>query len=285
MPTEPDPQAVDRYADLKTFVAEWHRPIEPGDGYTEAEITDAEARLGFRLPEALRELYALVGKMRELFYETNEIVLLKSLNWSDGVNYLARDDENASGFISPYESTKYITSEIGLVFWRQDLFGAFIEYAIRSEDKDYGDYCWFVLENNGWSTELKLSIEDAILLNIAVCVVTQGRFSATGSDRSVEGMCLQESLPNLLNVEWETLKWRDQPVASHFWYMTPDLLATKYNTLTRRGYRILDECLILFDNNVFVSSRDEETLFRFLQKHQQLYWLVKTPNGTTPKDK
>ena len=62
---------VDRYADLKAFLAEWYRPIEPRDGYLEAEIREAETRLGFRLPEALREFYRLFGKNTDLTYTQN----------------------------------------------------------------------------------------------------------------------------------------------------------------------------------------------------------------------
>lgn len=81
MTTEPAP--VDRYAELKAFVAEWHRAIEPGDGNSEAEIVEAEARLGFRLPEALRELYALLGKYDDIVSAHNRLVYLKDLYVED----------------------------------------------------------------------------------------------------------------------------------------------------------------------------------------------------------
>lgn len=63
---ETEHESPDLYSDLKAFIAEWHRPIEPGDGNSEAEIVEAESRLGFRLPEAVRELYALIGNAEDI---------------------------------------------------------------------------------------------------------------------------------------------------------------------------------------------------------------------------
>ncbi|MBC7805752.1 MAG: SMI1/KNR4 family protein [Akkermansiaceae bacterium] len=77
--TEDGTEIMDRYGDLKSFVTEWHRPIGPSDGNTETEIADTEARLGFRLPEALRELYALVGNAGDITRGHNRFVLLRDL--------------------------------------------------------------------------------------------------------------------------------------------------------------------------------------------------------------
>ena len=57
----------DRWSLLKDFIAEWHGPLEPGDGYSEAELDVAEQRLGLKLPEALRECYGFAGKFIETF--------------------------------------------------------------------------------------------------------------------------------------------------------------------------------------------------------------------------
>ena len=58
-----EPTNEDRFAELKAFIAEWFRPLEPGDGCTEDEIIAAETRLGFRLPTPLREWYLMAGTM------------------------------------------------------------------------------------------------------------------------------------------------------------------------------------------------------------------------------
>jgi hypothetical protein len=43
------------------FASDWLAPSAVGDGYTEAELAAAEARLGVRLPSALRTAYRLFG--------------------------------------------------------------------------------------------------------------------------------------------------------------------------------------------------------------------------------
>ncbi|MFJ5233803.1 SMI1/KNR4 family protein [Kitasatospora sp. NPDC088391] len=50
-------------ADLAAF---WGAPLVPGAGHTDAELDAAEARLGLRLPAALREAYALLGHRPDL---------------------------------------------------------------------------------------------------------------------------------------------------------------------------------------------------------------------------
>ncbi len=57
----------DRWSLLKDFVAEWHTPLQEGDGYAAEELDAAEQRLGLKLPAALREWYQLAGKRTDLF--------------------------------------------------------------------------------------------------------------------------------------------------------------------------------------------------------------------------
>ena len=57
----------DRWSLLKDFIAEWHGPLERGDGYSAAEFDAAEQRLGLKLPTALRECYSFAGKFLETF--------------------------------------------------------------------------------------------------------------------------------------------------------------------------------------------------------------------------
>jgi len=56
----------DRWSLLKDFIAEWHRPLEDGDGYSASELDAAEQRLGLKLPEALREWYGLAGHRKDI---------------------------------------------------------------------------------------------------------------------------------------------------------------------------------------------------------------------------
>jgi uncharacterized protein (TIGR02996 family) len=57
----------DRWALVDEFIEIWHPPLGPGDGYPEDELRAAEARLGCRLPAALREWYALGGRRRDVW--------------------------------------------------------------------------------------------------------------------------------------------------------------------------------------------------------------------------
>lgn len=48
------------------FAAGWLRPIGAHDGYTDADLDAAEARLGVRLPAAVREAYRMFGRRDDL---------------------------------------------------------------------------------------------------------------------------------------------------------------------------------------------------------------------------
>ncbi|MCC5579959.1 SMI1/KNR4 family protein [Microtetraspora sp. AC03309] len=54
------------WAFIRRFAAEWLAPLAPEDGYDAAELDAAEERLGLRLPAALREAYALLGRRDDL---------------------------------------------------------------------------------------------------------------------------------------------------------------------------------------------------------------------------
>src|SRR5215467_5366690 len=54
------------WSDQSPHIRTLFRPWQPGDGYEEASIQAAEARLGVRLPTALRNFYLAWGQRREL---------------------------------------------------------------------------------------------------------------------------------------------------------------------------------------------------------------------------
>lgn len=56
----------DRWSLLTDFAAEWHSPLQEGDGYSAAELDAAEQRLGLKLPLALREWYRLMGRRKDI---------------------------------------------------------------------------------------------------------------------------------------------------------------------------------------------------------------------------
>jgi uncharacterized protein (TIGR02996 family) len=57
----------ERWRLVEEFIELWYRPLQAGDGASEAELVDAEKQLGFRLPAALREWYALAGKREDVW--------------------------------------------------------------------------------------------------------------------------------------------------------------------------------------------------------------------------
>jgi hypothetical protein len=59
---------------IRGFAVRWQSPLIDGDGWAEADLADAEARLGLRLPAALREAYQLFGRRKDL--TSNQDVLL-----------------------------------------------------------------------------------------------------------------------------------------------------------------------------------------------------------------
>jgi len=66
--------AENRWSLLTDFVAEWHAPLQVGDGYSKEELDAAERRLGFALPVALREWYGLAGRREYIVARQNFLV-------------------------------------------------------------------------------------------------------------------------------------------------------------------------------------------------------------------
>ena len=64
----------DRWSLLTDFVAEWHMPLQAGDGYSPKELDAAEQRLGLTLPLALREWYRLIGRREDITSMQNFLV-------------------------------------------------------------------------------------------------------------------------------------------------------------------------------------------------------------------
>lgn len=54
------------WSEQSPHIRSLYRPWQPGDGYEEAEIAAAEARLGLRLPVTLRNFYRAWGQRRAL---------------------------------------------------------------------------------------------------------------------------------------------------------------------------------------------------------------------------
>ncbi|WP_418960721.1 SMI1/KNR4 family protein [Streptomyces tritici] len=69
---------------VRWFADAWlGRPVEPEDGCTAAELAAVEADLGFELPAALREGYALFGRRDDLTRQQDALVGLSGLSVDD----------------------------------------------------------------------------------------------------------------------------------------------------------------------------------------------------------
>ena len=58
--------AVGAWRFIRLFAANYASPVIPGQGYDDAELRQAEARLGITLPASMRVAYALLGKRPDL---------------------------------------------------------------------------------------------------------------------------------------------------------------------------------------------------------------------------
>ena len=56
----------ERWRRLVAFISAWHGEITAADRVTEAELQDAEERLGAKLPATLREAYGTFGRKEEI---------------------------------------------------------------------------------------------------------------------------------------------------------------------------------------------------------------------------
>jgi len=75
-------------------VAEWHTPLQEGDGYSPEELDAAEQRLGFKLPLALREWYQLAGQRENIVAPQNWLVSPAELEIEEENGLLVFHSEN-----------------------------------------------------------------------------------------------------------------------------------------------------------------------------------------------
>jgi len=69
----------DRWALIEEFIAWWYGADFKIDGNTDEEIDEAEARIGIKLPTALRRWYRYAGKSLKIVRHQNSFVSLKGL--------------------------------------------------------------------------------------------------------------------------------------------------------------------------------------------------------------
>lgn len=79
---------------IARFTAEWLVPLADGDGFAEDELQAAERRLGLRLPDAVRELYALLGRRDDLTSNQDALLPPRRLGFDDSGQALVFRVEN-----------------------------------------------------------------------------------------------------------------------------------------------------------------------------------------------
>ncbi|MFI8896311.1 SMI1/KNR4 family protein [Streptomyces paradoxus] len=133
---------------IRGFAAAWGEPLTEGDGMPAAELARAEARLGFSLPTALSDVYALVGARLDLV--GNQDPLLPP------AEMFVHDD---CGGVLVFRSENQ-----GCAFW-----------GVRLRDLDQDDPPVFVQARHGWVQFL-----DRVSLACVELVLSEALFGAGG---------------------------------------------------------------------------------------------------------
>ncbi len=74
-----------RWRLMGSLIRTWMRPLTEADAITPEELDQAEARLGTRLPKALREWYALAGNAKDIWCWQDHLCSAKALHIRDEV--------------------------------------------------------------------------------------------------------------------------------------------------------------------------------------------------------
>jgi hypothetical protein len=75
----------ERWPLLASLIAEWYRPLAPGDGYGGEELRQSAERLGITIPTAMREWYGLAGRRDDVWSQQDTLLSPKKLFCEDGV--------------------------------------------------------------------------------------------------------------------------------------------------------------------------------------------------------
>jgi hypothetical protein len=142
----------DRWQNLKSFIAEYYRPLTPVDGVPVERVEAAEKELGFRLPEALRELYMLIGANEDLTGQENYLTPLDDLEIEDGYLWVWNENQGV---------------------W----FYAIAEAELASSDPP----TQFIMDEELDESESGKLLSDTALLMVALDLIMAGTFSAYGS--------------------------------------------------------------------------------------------------------
>ncbi|MFC7274559.1 hypothetical protein ACFQS1_11250 [Paractinoplanes rhizophilus] len=77
------PDAAGAWRFIRLFAANYARPIVGSDGYDDAQLREAEQRLGFPLPASMRAAYGLMGKRSDLTRGQDDLLTPHQLKIDD----------------------------------------------------------------------------------------------------------------------------------------------------------------------------------------------------------
>jgi hypothetical protein len=80
------------------FAAYWQQPLQPGDGWSGAEVETAERHLGLALPAALREAYLLLGRRTDLTSNHDRLLKPDELYVADGALVYRVENQGAASW-------------------------------------------------------------------------------------------------------------------------------------------------------------------------------------------
>jgi hypothetical protein len=81
---------------LTRFAADWRAPLGADDGFEPAVLMEAEERLAVRLPAALREVYALLGRRDDLLRNQERLLRPERLYLSEGALVYQTENQGAA---------------------------------------------------------------------------------------------------------------------------------------------------------------------------------------------
>jgi hypothetical protein len=90
------PSSRERWQLVKEFIDNWYRELQPGDGYSTAELDSAQKKLGLHFPGALRDWYQLTGRRFDVWCHTLGMYFMEPwavLNWGEYLVFLMDDFE------------------------------------------------------------------------------------------------------------------------------------------------------------------------------------------------
>ncbi|GAA1222450.1 hypothetical protein GCM10009665_10850 [Kitasatospora nipponensis] len=96
--SEPLPSRAEAWQFVAEFAAYWQQPLQPGDGWSMAEIEAAERRLGLVLPVALREAYLLLGHRTDLTSNHDTLLKPDELHVVDGALVYRVENQGAASW-------------------------------------------------------------------------------------------------------------------------------------------------------------------------------------------